>query len=776
MFHNLLKSPIIDWFIALILFGLALWLRSIDLVHFVTVDEHVWVTRSGEFLHAILRKDWPGTYVWYTPAVTTAWIGSAGLASYYQLHESAIQKPFLEWLVSFRPNRIDLDVLWAMRWSMAVYTALMIVPIYGLARKLWSLPVAFLGTLFLLTEPHVLSISRIIGHDAPVTYSTIACLLALLYAKKLLDNGDEQEARGWRQKVISYRWFILSGVFAGLAVLSKVPALFLIPFVGFMAMVDVWQDRRKLKSWLWAFTIWFAVLWLTFVVIWPAAWANPIGRVWGLIDTTFRTSTGLEDPDLPHWAIPNLGPFYYLVHGAYKLSPFLMIGLILSGFGSWKILSRRPNPLRTLLKSELFWLLLFAILFAMSMTLGMKKSPRYILPAFPGLAFIAAWGWMEVPFRHSRLPSWWKPGITIVLSILAIVLALQYAPYYFTYFNPLLGGAYTAPKVVKIGWGEGLDEVGRWLNARPDSFAGRAGVQYKPTIHPFYQGAVSPPVSEELDYVVFYIESPPPPEILNYFEGQELLHRVELNGIEYARVYGGPGMQLAETDDQSGLPMAYRPYTIYAPIGKQLTLDLLWPSDLPMQLNGKSVNLVLQSADESITYKSTGEIKETSGGKVSTHTFNLSADMPRGSYNLLVDNKFIGKIKARLLDVPPDFDPLSAGMAGQLKLAGIRRWQENNYVLVDLAWQAWPQAHNNFTVFVQLLDQADQRVAGVDVAPALGFKNLDRKEVMLEHYGLPIPENLSPGTYHLLVGLYYFSGDQIINVGAVKLEEPVVIE
>ena len=71
MKSTLKKTSLIDWLIALGLFGVALWLRTSSLAHFVTADEHNWIYRSGLFLNALLRQDWPGTSVWYTPAVTT---------------------------------------------------------------------------------------------------------------------------------------------------------------------------------------------------------------------------------------------------------------------------------------------------------------------------------------------------------------------------------------------------------------------------------------------------------------------------------------------------------------------------------------------------------------------------------------------------------------------------------------------------------------------------------------------------------------------------------
>lgn len=780
------KQRLIDWLVAAGLFGLALWLRTSNLAHFVTADEHNWIYRSGLFLHALLRQDWPGTSVWYTPAVTTTWLGSGSLALFYYMQPEAINRPFAEWLVSFSRNKIDLDVLLTLRWSVALFTSLMAVVVYGLARKVWPRPLALLGTLFLITEPHLLAVSRIIGHDALITFFVISALLSFLYAKRLLAAPSRSQ----------YGWFALSGLFAGLAILSKAPALILIPFTGLIAVTDVWRHKDRLSGqiwtgeplsgWIWAGIIWGGVLCLTFIALWPAAWVNPLEQIWYVVSRAFFSSTGSEDADIqPYWATPDLGYLYYLVNGAYKISPLLLIGTVLAGVKAGNNLRHSRTARQTLPDNEIFWLTLFSGLFTLMMTLGAKQSPRYILPVFPALAFVAAWGWLS--FSTPAVVEKWpvlrrvsKSGIIAVLGALAVILTLNYAPYYFSYFNPLLGGARTAPSTVRVGWGEGLDEVGRWLNSRPNAPVQQVGARYTSSLYPFFQGAISSPISEELDYVTFYIKQSqsgyPHPEILAYFENQTPLHKIRLNGIEYAQIYQGPGMQLVETGNSADLPLAFRPHTIYAPIGQTLTIDLLWPGQTAQNV-GHPINLTLQLADNPPLLESTASISTTANGtKISRHPFDLPAGMARNTYTLRVDGTPIGTIRARSMSIPPDFEPLSAVLAGQIKLAGLKHRQAGNRLLVDAAWQGWPQATNNYTVFVQLLDEAGQRVAGVDVTPEREFTSLDRKEIMITHYDIPLPDTLKPGLYNLLIGLYYFAGDELINVGAVPLEKAVTLE
>jgi len=124
--------------------------------------------------------------------------------------------------------------------------------------------------------------------------------------------------------------------------------------------------------------------------------------------------------------------------------------------------------------------------------------------------------------------------------------------------------------------------------------------------------------------------------------------------------------------------------------------------------------------------------------------------------------------------IPADFKPLSMA-AGGLKLAGYRQRVQGDNLLVDLAWQREGEVVNDYTVFLQLLDDRQQRVTGVDVAPDRSFMTLAPNEVMVTSYHIPFTADVGPGQYTLLVGLYYFSGDRLVELGAAALPEPVIL-
>jgi len=128
-------------------------------------------------------------------------------------------------------------------------------------------------------------------------------------------------------------------------------------------------------------------------------------------------------------------------------------------------------------------------------------------------------------------------------------MALGTYPYYFTYYNPLMGGSSKAPDVMMIGWGEGLDQAARYLNAKPDAAKFKVQSWYPDgafsyifdgqTINRDYPS--NPEEMQRADYYVLYYHQwqrqLPSSEFIEYFDQQVPEHIIYIDGLEYARIY-----------------------------------------------------------------------------------------------------------------------------------------------------------------------------------------------------------------------------------------------
>ena len=125
--------------------------------------------------------------------------------------------------------------------------------------------------------------------------------------------------------------------------------------------------------------------------------------------------------------------------------------------------------------------------------------------------------------------------------------------------------------------------------------------------------------------------------------------------------------------------------------------------------------------------------------------------------------------------VPADLQQSSLTIAGQVKLAGFRQELREKDLSVDLAWQPLIRVPADYTVFVQLLNEQGERVAGIDILPEKGFSELDIMETTVSRYVIPLPGNIKPGRYSLLVGLYFLQGSEMTGIGSVILPDPVIL-
>jgi hypothetical protein len=129
--------------------------------------------------------------------------------------------------------------------------------------------------------------------------------------------------------------------------------------------------------------------------------------------------------------------------------------------------------------------------------------------------------------------------------------SLETQPYYLNYYNPLMGGGEKAPRVMMVGWGEGLDQAARYLNARPGAEELRVMSWYPDGSFSYIFNGETVSAAAEWqqtrdlvfgsDYVVLYIHQwqrqLPFSEMLAYFQVRTPEHVIRINGIEYAQIY-----------------------------------------------------------------------------------------------------------------------------------------------------------------------------------------------------------------------------------------------
>ena len=833
-----------------LLFIVALLPRVMGLNVFLTPDERRWLGRSVEFFIALMEGIWAGTLRRGHPGVTTMWTAVAGLISKYLSgawsEGVSVSRPSLsEFLQGVPTDMVSLDYLAATRLPTALLTSAFVVVLYFLVGKLLGRRVALLSAILVALDPFYLAHCRLLHHDALVTtFMTLSLLSFLVYVS---------------QKQVSV-YLALSGLSAGLAFLSKATSLFLVPLMALLTWMAYvaqgavspqsrWQEGRR---WLGRLLTWGLIAGLTFVALWPAMWVEPakaLAEVWEKSTSAAATDVHTQGDFFLGRPTLDAKVLFYPVTFLFRTTPLSLVGTAMAIY--FLVRRYRPSPESEIRDSRfnrnLISLLLYMFLFAIFMSLGGIKYDRYLLPIYLTLEIVAAEGICRLAQEAKLKTSIWNRRTfelnTKTLSILVLVLqagfVLPHYPYFLTYYNPALGGGWLAPRVMLIGWGEGLDRAAHYLNSRDDVVKAQTATWYDSEFAPFYLGETLP--LRELDagnvipwllsdYVVSYIpqvqSNAPDEATVRYFCSLEPEHIIHLKGIDYAWIYRTPQSlpdELIPASHVRQVPFGDSILFLGHDVDKapgnadKLLVTLYWRCLRPTEQNYrvwlKLVNGVyhIWGQEDNIPV---GRRFPTSIWREGTvlrdeHELDILPGTPPGLYHIEVglydphrqenlkpegDGLLLGPIEVRKqepsatssLDIQ---HPLTASLADKVLLLGYNiesGFRPGDGIHLTLFWQALTEMDRDYTVFTHLVDREGNFWGQKDNEPADGFYptgQWEAGEIVRDQYDITISPETPPGTYWIEVGMYLAeTGERLAvyepgedKVGSRILLEPIVV-
>jgi 4-amino-4-deoxy-L-arabinose transferase-like glycosyltransferase len=529
--------------LALIVFFSASVPRLLGLGIFVTPDEPLWITTSANFYRAWQQGDFTNTYQREHPGVTVMYAGMFAFMQHLPDYPSEVMEylnpdtPSLDEWLRANTSFTALDFLvtarqWIALW-IALTFALLLIPV----QRLFGAGLAVWVVLWAVFDPFHIALSRQLHQDGWLAVLLLLSLFCLLV---------------YVEKSKSWAWLGASAVVMGLAWLTKAPSGVFLPF-GILLLF--WYGRRNQWTFLaiiQTILVWGGLAGLTSIMLWPALWVAPIESIRQMITVLvyFATEGHGNGVFFLGETSPNPGMGYYPMVYLFRTTPVTLFGLGLAGWTWWQT---RQNPSHAATRRIIGICVLFALYFFLIMAWGAKQQERYILTTFLLLDIVAAWGWwMIVQWIWQTLRSqrqWVAIGLAVAILGIQIGSALLEYPYYFTYYNPLLGGRSTAEQVLTIGWGEGMEQAAAWINAQPGENTPTVLSWYDHGSLSYYLNGTARSVTEtwsptvwcDTDYVVTYINqwqrNLPTPEADAYLATLIPTHRVFAQGIEYARIY-----------------------------------------------------------------------------------------------------------------------------------------------------------------------------------------------------------------------------------------------
>jgi hypothetical protein len=410
-----------------------------------------WHLRSIKFIAAVQEGRWVDTQFSEHPGVTTMWI--AGIAQHAAYH---LQKAFISEQYPPHPGEVEGRAFASQVaigvGALATFIACLITLSWFPLKRLFGKHVAWVGVVLMALDPYYIANSKVLHIDA------MLATLMMFSALAMLVYGQDDDLKA----------LVISGIFGGLALLTKSPAFFLIPFSALALLIMRGNDiefsiRRLFCHLVLPLLIWSVIAAVIFVSLYPAMWGDPIGVLKFMADRTAHHATTAHINPVYFQGQPHIddpGPWYYIYVLAFKSSGISLSLMFLA------LVTLRSQPTSKFRPALL--VVLYMLCFGLQMTLGAKKGLRYLLPLFPMFDVMAAIGWTRWRqgvtglLKRPCLARWiaWVP--TVILA--AMVLPLH--PYYGTHYNWLWGGIQSAKAMFSLQeQAEGVDVAARWLDA-----------------------------------------------------------------------------------------------------------------------------------------------------------------------------------------------------------------------------------------------------------------------------------------------------------------------
>ncbi len=506
----------------------------------IVVDEVAWLRRGARLLLALPAGDWAATVSSAHPGVTNQWLIAAGLAARAWM---CGESPAALATAMLAPERYPaLADYIAARVPFALVTALGAWAFYQWACCTHGRRIAALAALLLAFEPFWLAYNRVVTTDALQGNLMALSLLAWLRWQR----GDGR------------RWAIGSGLLGGAAIATKLPALVLWPVLALWTALpaprcadapSTLNESPRARGLL--VLAWGAAATAALFVLWPALWNAPVDAVARVARLMAEVELGTRQQFYLGQTVDAPGAAFYLLALLLRTSPTtLLIALIASLALLWPRARRALGDAPTAAR----WLLYLTALVS-ALTAADTKFDRYLIPAYPALALLAAAGLDALAkISRARTRSRAAARAIVALALAApVFFSLPLFPDLLAFYSPLGGGAGGARRAIMVGNGEGLDQVGRWLSGQPGARDLIAASWYPSVLAPTFSGRTIE-LNQQLPdglwpwatahYVVFYVNQVqrrlPNDQIVRYFEHQSPAFVARLAGVDYAWAYAGP--------------------------------------------------------------------------------------------------------------------------------------------------------------------------------------------------------------------------------------------
>ncbi|MCP4361963.1 MAG: hypothetical protein GY796_28465 [Chloroflexi bacterium] len=594
------------------------------------------------------------------------------------------------------------------------FGALLLISVYGLARQVtpdsYVIP---LGTVFLTAvTPQLIYISSVASNDIPAAaLSTLTLWLLAMYVRR---GGGV-----WLSIGIGGVW--------GLAILAKVSAFVLIVPIG-LGWLWVWHvngrhHKQALINGLLLGGSTFAVAGWWFIRAW-LLYGSPLG-----LQTHDATPWAINDPEeladfIPRWL--EVFRSYWVSYGWGTIRPdgwvydllglaaaVAVVGLLWTVY-RWRPQKHTDEEMTTAVLMIILAAGLLTVMIFLEYWMHRVIAPygRLVFPAITATSLFMIIGWRAI---HPRLPAF----MCVMVGLLALLGPFTTMRAAFSLPRPLTTDQVAQlPQSLGIFFGPTANQpVAELLSAQPVASSVEAGKNVAVEI------CWRALAQTERDLTI-------------------LLHIV------------GPDNNLT-TNRRTYPGLGRFPTSVWIP--ETAFCDIVRAP-------------VWQNPPQTILYTV----------EVALYDEELNERLPAFSTNGdLLSQTFVNDIRLEIADPPDPLELLvEAGNIQLLDYTAADVWQPGTQETIELSWGVATPVNQDLQTFVHLRDpQSDEIIAQADGSPIDGWYPTSwwtEGELVVDERPFPLPPDISPGTYDLVVGFYDLASGQ--RVGEEYLLQTVEVE
>jgi len=386
------------------------------------VDAGRWDIRSDNFVNAVLEKKYIETYEQYHPGVTVMWL--TGFSKKYTVDLFEKKNGYIPKVAAgvYYPEQFRIFLVAAKLPLILTSSFLFSFAFYLLSKININKKYLLIAASITSLEPFFLGITKYYHLSGLESALAFALIIFILY---------------YKINKIKKFYILIAGILLGLAFLTKISAIILLPFIGLELFIletintnNIWNLKNLTKSFFISILEFLTIIVTSIVIfyaLFPAMWVDPKMILQKIIEEGGQDTAFGDVADYPFFTNKYL---YY-----YEMFLTRSLGLTFITFVTSLTLFAKTKSKNT--KLLLITAVLFIIYFCLIMSFPSKLKDRYLITAFPFFTLVSSFSIYYVLAHAKKLK---LILITLVISTYYLIILFAYFPTYSAFYSDLLGG------------------------------------------------------------------------------------------------------------------------------------------------------------------------------------------------------------------------------------------------------------------------------------------------------------------------------------------------